>query len=325
MTFASRLARSALVALAVAGPGAAAAQDYPARPIRLIVPAAPAGAADTLSRILAQKIAESWGTQVVVDNRVGAAGIVGMEAIAKAPNDGYTVGMGFAGTLAVNPSLYAKLPYDVLRDYAPVALVAHSPLVLAVNPAVPANSVSELIALAKSRPGQLNYASNGSGSTQHLTFELLKSMTGINVAHVPYKGSGQSNSDLVSGQIQMMMDNMVSLLPLAKAGRVRALAVSTSQRSPGMPELPTIAEAGVPGYAAAGWYGVIAPAGTDPKIVARLSAEIGRILRLQDVREKLVALGTDPAGSTPEEFGAFIRTEMAKWNRIVKESGARAE
>jgi tripartite-type tricarboxylate transporter receptor subunit TctC len=314
-----------MAALAIAGTGAAVAQDYPARPIRLIVPAAPAGAADTLSRILAQKIAESWGTQVVVDNRVGAAGIVGMEAIAKAPNDGYTVGMGFAGTLAVNPSLYAKLPYDVLRDYAPVALVAHSPLVLAVNPAVPANSVSELIALAKSRPGQLNYASNGSGSTQHLTFELLKSMTGINVAHVPYKGSGQSNSDLVSGQIQMMMDNMVSLLPLAKAGRVRALAVSTSQRSPGMPELPTIAEAGVPGYAAAGWYGIIAPAGTDPKIVARLSAEIGRILRLPEVREKLVTLGTDPAGSTAEEFSAYIRAEMAKWSRIVKDSGARAE
>jgi len=326
MKFESKIVRGALAVLAIAGAcGIAAAQDYPARPIRLIVPAAPAGAADTLSRILAQKISESWGTQVIVDNRVGAAGIVGMEAIAKAPADGYTIGMGFAGTLAVNPSLYAKLPYDTLRDYAPVALVAHSPLVLAVNPTVPANSVSELIALAKARPGQLNYASNGSGSTQHLTFELLKSMTGINVAHVPYKGSGQSNSDLVSGQIQMMMDNMVSLLPLAKAGRVRALAVSTGQRSPGMPELPTLAEAGVPGYAAAGWYGIIAPAGTDTKVIARLSAEIGRILRLPDVREKLVTLGTDPAGSTPEEFSAYLRAEMAKWNRIVKDSGARAE
>jgi tripartite-type tricarboxylate transporter receptor subunit TctC len=260
-----------------------------------------------------------------VDNRVGAAGIVGMEAIAKAPNDGYTIGMGFAGVLAVNPSLYAKLPYDARNDFAPVALVAHSPLLLVVNPAVSANSVSELIALAKSRPGQLNYASNGSGSTQHLTVELLKSMTGINITHVPYKGSGQSNADLVSGQVQLMMDNMLTLLPLVKAGRLRALAVSTSHRSPSIPELPTIAEAGVPGYVAAGWYGVVAPAGTDPKIVAKLSSEIGRILRLQDVRDKLLLLGSEPAGSTAEEFGAFIRAEMLKWGKIVKESGARAE
>jgi tripartite-type tricarboxylate transporter receptor subunit TctC len=315
-----------LVAVALAfGADAAFPQDYPNRPIRLIVPAAPAGAADTLSRLLGQKLGESWGTQVIVDNRVGAAGIVGMEAIAKAPNDGYTIGMGFAGTLAVNPSLYAKLPYDALRDYTPVALVAHSPLLLVVNPSVPANSVSELIALAKSKPGQLNYASNGSGSTQHLTVELLKSMTGINITHVPYKGSGQSNSDLVSGQVQMMMDNMVSLLPLARSGRVRALAVSTDRRSQAMPELPTLSEAGVPGYAAAGWYGVIAPAGTDPRIVAKLSAEIGRILRLKDVRERLLVLGSEPVGSTPEEFGAYIRAETVKWGKIVKDSGARAE
>lgn len=315
-----------LVAVALAfGADAAFPQDYPNRPIRLIVPAAPAGAADTLSRLLGQKLGESWGTQVVVDNRVGAAGIVGMEAIAKAPNDGYTIGMGFAGALAVNPSLYAKLPYDALRDYTPVSLVAHSPLLLVVNPSVPANSVAELIALAKLKPGQLNYASNGSGSTQHLTVELLKSMTGINITHVPYKGSGQSNSDLVSGQVQMMMDNMVSLLPLAKSGRVRALAVSTDRRSQAMPELPTLSEAGVPAYAAAGWYGVIAPAGTDPRIVAKLSAEVGRILRLKDVRERLLILGSEPVGSTPEEFGTYIRAETVKWGKIVKDSGARAE
>ena len=326
MKFSSKVARIALAALMIAALGdVAIAQDYPTRPIRLIVPAASAGAADTLSRMLAQKLSESWGTQVVVDNRVGATGIVGMEAIAKAPNDGYTIGMGFAGTLAINPGLHAKLPYDVLRDYVPVALVAHSPLLLVVNPTVPANSVSELVALAKSRPGQLNYASNGSGSTQHLTVELLKSMAGIDITHVPYKGSGQSNSDLISGQIQVMMDNLLTLLPLAKSGRVRALAVSTSQRSAAMPELPTIAEAGVPGYAAAGWYGVIAPAGTDPRIVARLSAEIGRILRLQDVRDRLLALGSEPAASTPEEFGAHIRAETAKWSKIISDSGARAE
>jgi tripartite-type tricarboxylate transporter receptor subunit TctC len=261
---------------------------------------------------------------VIVENKPGAGGTIGAKTVMTAEPDGHTLMIGSTSNLLIAPLIYKNAGYDA-GTFAPVARISETTEVLAVHPSVQANSVAELIALAKSRPGQLNYASNGSGSTQHLTVELLKSMAGINVTHVPYKGSGQSNADLVSGQVQVMMDNLLTLLPLVKAGRLRSLAVSTSRRSAAVPELPTIAEAGVPGYAAAGWYGIIAPAGTETRIVAKLSAEIGRILRLQDVRDKLLALGSEPAGSTPEEFGAYIRAEMLKWSKIVKDSGARAE
>lgn len=316
-----------LIAVAVLGLGlssAACPQAYPSRTIRIIVPASPGGAADILSRTIAQKLSDAWGQQVLVDNRTGAAGIIGAEAAAKAPNDGYTIMMGFAGVIAVNPSLYKTLPYDSVKDYAPVTLVAYSPLMLVVHPAVPANSVNELIALAKAKPGQLNFASTGSGSTQHLSAELFKSMAGISMTHIPYKGSSLAYPDLLAGNVSLMFENMLSMLPNAKSGKVRALAVTGAKRSAAMPEVPTVGES-VPGYSAVGWYGVLAPAGTDAAIVNKLSAEINRILKLPEVSERLSSLGAEPAGTTPEEFAAHIRTEIAKWGAVVRDSGARID
>lgn len=308
----------------LAAPLARAQGAFPSRPIRIIVPASPGGAADILSRTIAQKLADAWGQPVLVDNRTGAAGIIGAEAVAKAPNDGYTIMMGFAGVIAVNPSLYKTLPYDSVKDYAPVALVALSPLMLVVHPAVPAYSVNELIALAKAKPGQLNFASTGSGSTQHLSAELFKTMAGIDMTHIPYKGSSLAYPDLLAGNVSLMFENMLSMLPNAKSGKVRALAVTGTKRSAAMPELPTVAES-VPGFSAVGWYGVLAPAGTDAAIVNKLSAEINRILKLPEVSERLSSLGAEPSGSTPEEFAAHIRTEIAKWGKVVRDSGARIE
>ena len=308
----------------LAAPLARAQGAFPSRPIRIIVPASPGGAADILSRTIAQKLADAWGQPVLVDNRTGAAGIIGAEAAAKAPNDGYTIMMGFAGIIAVNPSLYKTLPYDSVKDYAPVALVALSPLMLVVHPAVPAYSVNELIALAKAKPGQLNFASTGSGSTQHLSAELFKSMAGIDMTHIPYKGSSLAYPDLLAGNVSLMFENMLSMLPNAKSGKVRALAVTGTKRSAAMPDLPTVADS-VPGFSAVGWYGVLAPAGTDAAIVNKLSAEINRILKLPEVSERLSSLGAEPSGSTPEEFAAHIRTEIAKWGKVVRDSGARIE
>jgi tripartite-type tricarboxylate transporter receptor subunit TctC len=308
----------------LAAPLARAQGAFPSRPIRIIVPASPGGAADILSRTIAQKLADAWGQPVLVDNRTGAAGIIGAEAAAKAPNDGYTIMMGFAGVIAVNPSLYKTLPYDSVKDYAPVALVALSPLMLVVHPAVPAYSVNELIALAKAKPGQLNFASTGSGSTQHLSAELFKSMAGIDMTHIPYKGSSLAYPDLLAGNVSLMFENMLSMLPNAKSGKVRALAVTGTKRSAAMPDLPTVADS-VPGFSAVGWYGVLAPAGTDAAIVNKLSAEINRILKLPEVSERLSSLGAEPSGSTPEEFAAHIRTEIAKWGKVVRDSGARIE
>jgi tripartite-type tricarboxylate transporter receptor subunit TctC len=316
-----------LIVVAALGVGFSAGafpQAYPSRPIRVIVPASPGGAADILSRTIAQKLSDAWGQQVIVDNRTGAAGIIGAEAAAKAPNDGYTIMMGFAGVIAVNPSLYRTLPYDSVKDYAPVTLVALSPLMLVVHPAVPATSVNELIALAKAQPGQLNFASTGSGSTQHLSAELFKSMAGISMTHIPYKGSSLAYPDLLAGNVSLMFENMLSMLPNAKSGKVRALAVTGTKRSAALPEVPTVGES-VPGFSAVGWYGVLAPAGTDAAIVNKLSAEINRILRLPEVNERLSSLGAEPTGSTPEEFAAHIKAEIAKWGKVVRDSGARIE
>jgi tripartite-type tricarboxylate transporter receptor subunit TctC len=314
----------AVAALELGFNAGAYSQAYPSKPIRIIVPASPGGAADILSRTVAQKLSDAWGQQVLVDNRTGAAGIIGAEAAAKAPNDGYTIMMGFAGVIAVNPSLYKTLPYDSVKDFAPVTLVALSPLMLVVHPAVPAHSVNELIALAKAKPGQLNFASTGSGSTQHLSAELFKSMAGISMTHIPYKGSSLAYPDLLAGNVSLMFENMLSMLPNAKSGKVRALAVTGTKRSAAMPEVPTVAES-LPGFSAVGWYGVLAPAGTDAAIVNKLSAEINRILKLPEVSERLSSLGAEPAGSTPEEFAAHIRTEIAKWGKVVRDSGARIE
>jgi tripartite-type tricarboxylate transporter receptor subunit TctC len=319
-----KLLLTAVAALGLGFNSCAFSQAYPSKTIRVIVPASPGGAADILSRTIAQKLSDAWGQQVVVDNRTGAAGIIGAEAAAKAPNDGYTIMMGFAGVIAVNPSLYKTLPYDSVRDYAPVTLVALSPLMLVVHPSVPANSVSELIALAKANPGQLNFASTGGGSTQHLSAELFKSMADISMTHIPYKGSSLAYPGLLAGNVSLMFENMLSMLPNAKSGKVRALAVTGTKRSAAMPEVPTVAES-VPGFSAVGWYGVLAPAGTDAAIVNKLSAEINRILKLPEVNERLSSLGAEPTGSTPEEFAAHIRTEIAKWGKVVRDSGARID
>jgi len=312
------------VSALLAAPLARAQGVFPSKAIRIIVPASPGGAADILARTIAQKLSDAWGQPILVDNRTGAAGIIGTEAAAKAPNDGYTLMMGFAGAIAVNPSLYRVLPYDSLKDFAPVSLVAMSPLMLVVHPAVPAHSVNELVALAKAKPGQMNFASTGSGSTQHLSAELFMSTADIKLTHIPYKGSSLAYPDLLAGNVSLMFENMLSMLPNVKSGKVRALAVTGTKRSAAIPDVPTVAES-VPGFSAVGWYGVLSPAGTDATIVNKVSAEINRILKLPEVSERLSSLGAEPTGSTPDEFAVHIRSEIAKWNKVVRDSGARIE
>jgi tripartite-type tricarboxylate transporter receptor subunit TctC len=321
------LTRNALIAMSVllGASSSAYSQNYPTKQIRMIVPTAPGGAADTLSRTVAQKLSEAWGQPVVVENRAGAAGIIGAEAAARSPNDGYTLMMGFAGFISINPSLYPKLPYDSVKDFTPIILVANSPLILVAHPSVPAKSVAELIQLAKQKPGELNFASSGTGSTQHLSGELFKSMANIDMKHIPYKGSAPAYTDLMSGRISIMFENMLSMIPNIKAGAVRPIAVSGSSRSPAMPEVPTVAESGVPDFSAVGWYGIFAPAGTDPAIVKKLNVEINRILKLPEVSDRLSSLGAEPVGGTSEEFANRIKIEIAKWRKVIKDSGTRID
>jgi tripartite-type tricarboxylate transporter receptor subunit TctC len=303
--------------------GAHAAQ-FPTKPIRLIVPFAPGGSNDIMARIAAQKFSESLGQQVIVDNRPGASGIVGTELAAKAPPDGYTLLM-MSLTLTVNPSLYRKLPYDTTKDLVPVSLIASAPLMLVVNPALPAKSVQELIAHAKANPGKLNFGSGGRGTTPHLAGEMLKAMAGLDMTHVPYKGGGPALADLVGGQIQLMLENIPSTLPFAKSGKLRALAVSGMKRSPLVPDLPTLDEAGLKGYEIVGWNGLFYPAGTSPAIIRTIHAQTVKMLAQPDVKERLAALGAEPVGNSPAEFAAFIRAEIGKWARIVKQAGLKPE
>ncbi len=309
--------------VALAG-GAAAQPQYPGRPVRLIVPFPPGGGTDTLARILGQKLTEALGQQVVIDNRPGAGTNIGAEIAAKAPPDGYTVLMGNIAH-AINVTLYAKLSYDLVRDFAPVTLLASTPNILVVHPSVPARSAKELIALAKARPGQLDYASSGGGSSAHLAAELFNSMAGVKMTHVPYKGGGPAVIALVGGQCSVGFATTPSVLPQVKSGKLRGLAVTSAQRSASTPDLPTLSEAGVPGYDAGTWYGLLVPTGTPKEIIARLHAESTRQLRQPDVRERLDATGFEPIGNTPEEFGAYIRSEIEKWSKVVKASGARAD
>jgi tripartite-type tricarboxylate transporter receptor subunit TctC len=314
----------AIVALALAATGAAA-QTYPAKPVRFIVPFAAGGGSDLVARTVAQKITEALGQPVVVDNRAGAAGTIGAEVAAKSPPDGYTLLLGSNGPLAINPSLYAKLPYDAARDFAPVSLVTVMPFVLVVHPALPVKSVKELIALAKARPNQLNYGSPGNGSTTHLANELLKSMTGMQITHVPYKGVAPAATDLISGQVQMMSGDLSTLLPHVRSGRMRALAVTSAKRSSLLPDLPTVSEAGVRGYDASGWFGVLVPAATPPAIVERLNGAITKGLAAPDARERLGALGGEIAANTPAQFGAHIKNEAAKWGKLIRQLGLKAD
>jgi tripartite-type tricarboxylate transporter receptor subunit TctC len=315
----------ALLALltAVAAAAPSAAQTFPSKPIRFVVPYAAGGATDLIARTIGEKLSASLGQPVVVDNRPGAATILGAQLVAKSEADGHTILMATSTTLAINASLYSKLTYDPVRDFAPVTLVIEHPFVLLVNPTVPAQSVQDLIALAKSKSGQLAYASGGSGSFPHLAMALFQSMTGIDVIHVPYKGSAPALTDLMGGQVAMMFDN--TALNYVKGGRLRALAVTTKQRLQVLPDVPAMAEAGVPGYELSAWQGVVAPAGTPGPVVEKLNGEIVRALKLPDVQARLTADGGHIITSSPEEFASYIRSEIVRFAKIVKASGARVD
>jgi tripartite-type tricarboxylate transporter receptor subunit TctC len=304
---------------------AASAQTYPTRPIRLVVPFPAGGTTDILARAVAQKLTDAWGQSVVVDNRPGAGGNIGSELVAKAAPDGYTLLMGTVGTHAINPSLYSHMPYDHVKDFAPVILVAGVPNVLVVNPSLPVNSVQELIAYAKANPGKLNFASSGSGTSIHLSGELFKVLTGVQITHVPYKGSAPALTDLMGGQVQLMFDNLPSSLGFIKAGKLRALAVTSTARAAALPDVPTMQEAGVPGFEASSWFGVLAPAGTPRDIVTKLDAEIAKWLATSEAREKLAAQGAIAAGGSPEDFARHIAAETTKWAKVVKASGAKVD
>jgi tripartite-type tricarboxylate transporter receptor subunit TctC len=304
---------------------AVCAQVYPSRPIRFIVPFAPGGSTDTLARTLGTKLTEALGQQVVVDNRAGGNGNIGTDVVAHAVPDGYTILLGYIANLAIGPSLYAKLPYDPVKDFAPITLLAVAPNILVVHPSVPARNFQEFIAYAKANPTKVNFASAAVASPGHLSGELLNLAAGIHMQHVPYKGAGQAVVDLVGGQVQVMVSGMSAVMPHIKAGRLRPLAVTGARRSPAVPEVPTIAESGFPKFEATAWYGVLAPAGTAPAIVTRLNTEILRALKLPDVKERLEYVGFEIVGSTPAAFGAYIKSEIIKWAPVVKAAGVKPE
>ncbi|MEO8442173.1 MAG: tripartite tricarboxylate transporter substrate binding protein [Betaproteobacteria bacterium] len=315
----------ALVAAALLISGNAAAQDYPTRPIRIIVPSTAGGSVDTLARLVGTQLSQRWSQQVVVDNRSGAGGIIAGEITAKAPADGYTLIMATIAAMATNVSLAKKLPYDPVRDFAPITLVAVQQLVLLVHPSVAAKSVAELIALAKAKPGQLTFASAGNGSGGHLSGELLKILAGIDITHVPYKGVAPALVDVISGQVTMTFASMISGMPHVKSGKTRALAVSGAHHSPAAPELPTMIESGVKGYESSTWYGLLAPKATPRAIVAKLNREVVAIINLPEIKSHLLAEGAEPVGNSPEQFGEFIKAEIAKWGKVIRAAGLRAE
>jgi tripartite-type tricarboxylate transporter receptor subunit TctC len=317
---------SVFLALVLAVPmPAAQAQSYPSKPIRFVVPYPPGGPLDVIARLLGAKVAESVHQPVIVDNKPGAGGNIGADAVAKSPPDGYTILMGAVATHAINPTLYAGIPYDAARDFIAVTQVASTPNVLVVNPSVPASNVKEFIAYAKANPGKLNFGSGSTGSAGHLAGELFKSMAGVDMVHVPYKGAAPAMQDLVGGQIQLMFDNLASSLTQVRAGRIRALAVTTARRSALAPDLPTIAESGLPGFDISTWFGIFTPAGTPRDIVEKLHAEFTRALADREVRDRMLALGAEPVGNTPAEFAAYIRAEADKYARVIKASGAKAD
>ena len=304
---------------------AASAQAWPAKPIKWIVPFAPGGTTDILARTIGEKLARALGQPVIIENKPGAGGGVGAEFTAKAPPDGYTIMGGTISTHAINASLYKSLTYDPIKDFAPITLIARVPNMLVVNPDVPAKNVAELIALMKANPGKYTFASSGNGTSQHLSGELFKAMAGVEMQHIPYKGSPPALQDVVAGQVTMTFDNITTAWPLAKGGKLRALAVTTAKRASIAPDVPTLAESGLTGYEVGSWQGVFAPAGTPPEIVKRLNAEIVKIINQPDVKEKLVSLGAEPVANTSEEFGALVKAEVAKWADVVKKSGAQVD
>jgi tripartite-type tricarboxylate transporter receptor subunit TctC len=311
--------------LILASQGLFAQAAYPFKPIRFIAPFPPGGATDTLCRLLAQKLADSLGQPVAVDNRPGASGNIGHELAMKTAPDGYTLLLTNSSTLTTNPHLFKRLPFDPLGDFAPVSLVATAGQVLVVHPSVPVSSVAELAALAKTRPGELNFGSGGKGIQSHISGEMFKSMSGVNIVHVPYKGTVQAVADLVAGQVQLVFADMVPAMPHIKSGRLKPLAVTTAERSPALPEVPTMIEAGVPGYNATIWWAVALPKGAEAALIQRLNAELGRIIALADVQERYASLGMIPAHSTPREVTELIRSDTRKFGPILKAAGVEPE
>jgi tripartite-type tricarboxylate transporter receptor subunit TctC len=315
----------ALCAALAAGTAAGAASDYPTKPVRLVVPFAPGGGTDITARAVAQKLTEALGKPFVVDNRGGAGGVIGAELVAKSTPDGYTLVLGSPGPLTINPNLQSKMPYDSLKDFAPISLMTVSPFMLVLHPSVPASNVKELIALAKAKPDALNFGTGGNGSVAHFSAEQFKALAGVRMTHVPYKGSAPSVLDLLSGRLQLVFENLPVVLPHIRAGKLKALAVGSSKRSVLVPEYPTIAEAGVPGYESTTAFGVLAPAKTPRAIVERLSREIAAAIKAPDLKEGLAARGFEPVGSTPEEYAAHLRDELKRYAHIVKVANIRLE
>jgi tripartite-type tricarboxylate transporter receptor subunit TctC len=314
----------AAIALACGLAAAAHAQSWPSKPIRYIVPFPPGGATDILARSIADKLGPALGQPVIVENRAGAAGSLGTELAAKSPPDGYTILMVTVAQ-SISETLYAKLGYNLMRDLAPVILVARVPNVMVVHPSVPARSVKEFVDYAKANPGRINFASSGSGTSIHMSGELFRMLTGVDIVHVPYKGSAAALTDLIGGQVSVMFDNLPPSMPHIRSGKLRPLAITTTARYPALPDLPTMVEAGVPGYESSSWFGIMVPAGTSKDVVARLNAEARKIMALPDVRERFDQQGAIASPGTPEEFGEFIRAEIAKWGKVVKASGAKVD
>lgn len=315
-----RVASFAALAVLAAASVPAIAQQYPSKPIRFIVPFPPGGGNDTIARLIGQKLTASLGQQILVDNRAGAGGTVGAEAAAKAPPDGYTMFLAGVGSHGINPNLRRKLPYDPVKDYDPVTLIASAPLLVTIHPSLPVKSVKDLVALAKSKPGQINYASNGPGSSSHLAVELFDMMAGTKMEHIPYKGLSPALTDLLSGQVQVMFSSAAAMLPQVKAGRLRAIAMTGSKRSTAIPDIPTVAESGVPGYETGSWYGIVLPAHTPRPIIDRLHKEVVTIVRSPDINARLVEEAVIPVGSTPEEFASYIKREIARWGKVVQQA-----
>lgn len=300
------------------------AQTYPSKQVRFVVGFPAGGATDVVARAISQNLSEALGQPVVVDNRAGAASNIAAELVATSPKDGHTIFLGTV-SLAINPSLYKKLPYNALKDFTAVSQVTDTPFMFVTHPSLPVRNVKEFVALARARPGQLNYGSAGNGSGGHLFTAMFGSMAGVNLAHVPYRGASYATTSVLSGETIFMFDNIVTTLPLAKAGKLRALAVTTAKRSRVAEDIPTLAQAGVPGYDANAWFGVFAPAGTPDAVIARLQSEISKIVKIPEIRDRFLALGAEPVGSTPEQFAAFYRAEVLKWAKVVKDSGAQID
>ena len=313
------------VCLAAATLPAAAQADYPNKPVRMLIGFPPGQATDTLGRAVAQKLSQQLGQQFVVENKPGAAGIIATQAAMSSPPDGYTLLISSSGPLAVNPGLYSKLPYDPIKDFTPVAGIAIVPLILVTNPSFPATSLKELVATAKAKPKTVNYASGGSGVTNHLVMEMFRGAAGVDMTHIPYKGGPPAVTDLIGGQVNVMFETSVAVLPFVKQGKLRALAVSSAKRIAAAPELPTVAELGYPGFSGVPWVAIMAPANTPAPIIAKLNGEVNKALNSKEIREQFLAQGVEPMQMTPDELGAFVKTELTKWTKAVKDSGAKVE